>query len=311
MRLPIVLATLASLSLVACEGDGGDAAPDTGAEPDAVVDLGFNTPTVTLKANDEVSEGRWTEIGPADLSCLDTPSDDAASAVAVTIDTRVTDFQSGNSVPGASVQVFKDQNYLVVEDTATADTSAMVSVDLPAGTRRFGYKVTASSAMPTLLLNQALASSDGPTQTVGEIQSLSNATAAALSSDSGQPRTPGTGLVAGALRDCAGNAISGFIATVSSTPAQPNPLPGAAAYYFSAGGGLPRHHDQQGFASADGRFMIIEVPSSSPTGYVQLWGFPTGADLALGRAGLKLIAELRVPVLADTVILGAYEPLRQ
>lgn len=311
MRLPIILATLTSLSLVACDAGDGDTAPDAGVVADAGVDIGFNTPTVTLKANNQVSETQWTEVGSADLSCLGSPSDDAASTVAVTINTKVTDFQSGNSVPGAMVQVFKDQNHMTVEDTATADTSAMVSLDLPAGTKRFGYKVSASSAMPTFLLNQTLASTDNPTQTVGEILSLSNATAATLFAEIGRTRTPGTGLIVGALRDCAGNEISGFIATMSSTPAQPNTIPGAGAYYFSAGVGMPQPHDQQRFASADGRFMIIELPSSSPTGYVQMWGFPTDADMALGRAGLKLIAELQVPVLADTVITGSYEPLRQ
>jgi hypothetical protein len=56
--------------------------------------------------------------------------------------------------------------------------------------------------------------------------------------------------------------------------------------------------------------MIIQVPTTSPTGYVQMWGFPTEDDLAQGMAGLKLVAELQVPVFADTVITGSYEPLR-
>src|SRR4051794_22541667 len=102
MRLPYVFAALVSISLVACNGNEGDNTPD---EP---VDIGFNTPTVTLKANNEPSENNWTKIGPADLSCLGMPPADAASAVDVTINTKVTDFQSGNAVPGAMVQVFKD-----------------------------------------------------------------------------------------------------------------------------------------------------------------------------------------------------------
>ena len=71
------------------------------------------------------------------------------------------------------------------------------------------------------------------------------------------------------------------------------------------------HHNRQAAGSEDGLFMIIEVPNTSPMGYVQMWGFPTAADMAMGQAGLKLIAELKVPVLADTVITGSYEPLRQ
>jgi hypothetical protein len=305
MRLTFIFATLTSLSLTACGGDDGDTTPD------AAIDIGFNTPTVTLMANREVAEDTWEEIGPADLSCLGTPGDDVASTVAVALTTKVADFQSGNAVPGAVVQVFKDQNYMMVEDMATADTSAMVTVDLPIGTKRFGYKMTASTAMPTFLLNQTLSSPDNPAQTVGSIRSVSNATAATLPALIGQTRTPGTGVIAGALRDCQDREVSGFIATMSSAPGMPTTIPGADAYYFSSEVGLPQHHGQQKFASNDGLFMIIEIPSSSPTGYVQMWGFPTAADMAMGRAGLKLIAELQVPVLSDTVITGSYEPLRQ
>jgi hypothetical protein len=89
------------------------------------------------------------------------------------------------------------------------------------------------------------------------------------------------------------------------------PFPGSSAYYFSSSVGLPVHHNQQKAASEDGLFMIIEVPTTAATGYVQMWGFPTAADLAMGTAGLKLIAELQVPIFGDTVITGSYEPLRQ
>jgi hypothetical protein len=301
----VAFCIISSLSVAACGGDDG------GSMPDAAIDIGFNPPTVTLKANDEVAEDSWMEVGPADLSCLGTPSADVASSVAVTLNTKVTDFQSGNAVPNAKVEVFKDQAYTMVVNEATSDTSANVSLMLPAGVKRFGYRMTSSSSLPTFLLNQTLASPTEPTQTVGEIQSVSNATAATLPALIGQTRTIGTGVVAGALRDCQKREISGFIATMSSTPATANTVMGADTYYFDSAVGLPVHHNRQQYASGDGLFMIIEVPSTNPTGYVQMWGFPTDADMAMGKAGLKLIAELQVPILADTVITGSYEPLRQ
>lgn len=297
--------TITSLSLLACGGD------DDNTTPDAAVDTGFNLPTVTLKANNEVADDQWEELGPANLGCLGTPSDDMASTVAVTLTTKVTDFQSGNAVPSSTVEVFKDQDYMNVIDTATSDSSAMVTLDLPAGVTRFGYRMTASSSMPTFLLNQTLPSPSMAAQTVGDIQSVSNATAATLPALIGQTRTPGTGVVAGALRDCDGNEVSGFIATMSSTSAEANTVMGADTYYFDSAVGLPVHHNRQKFSSPDGLFMIIEVPSTNPTGYVQMWGFPTDADLAMGKDGLKLVAELKVPILADTVITGSYEPMRQ
>src|SRR5690606_10625950 len=130
-------------------------------------------PTVTLKANEEVAEDQWMEVGDADLSCLGTPSADMPSTVAVTLTTKVADFQSGNAVPGAMVEIFKGQDYMNVEDTATADSDAMVSLDLPMGVTRFGYRMTSDTSMTTFLLNQTLPDPGMVMQTVGNIQSVS------------------------------------------------------------------------------------------------------------------------------------------
>jgi hypothetical protein len=312
MRLTIFF-TLTSLSVAACGGDDG------GTTPDASVDIGFNAPTVTLKANKEVAEDDWQEQGAADLSCLGTPSADQATSVPVTLNVVVKDFQSGNAVPSSMIEVFPEQKYTMPFGTAvTADSMANATVMIPTGVKRFGYRMTSGSSLPTFLLNQTI-EPDVAVQPTGcstppcraTIQSVSNATAATLPALIGQTRTIGTGVVAGALRDCQDREISGFIATMSSTPASANTVMGADTYYFDSSVGLPVHHNRQAYASGDGLFMIIEVPSASPTGYVQMWGFPTEADLAMGKDGLKLIAELQVPILPDTVITGSYEPLRQ
>jgi hypothetical protein len=302
MRLSIAF-TLTSLTLAAC--GGGEETP-----PDANNDIGFTTPTVTLKANMELSDDNWMEIGDADMTCLNTASDDVASTVAVTLNTKVTDFQSGSPVPSSMVIAFPNQDQGNPFDTQTSDSNADISFTIPVGTKRFGYKMTSSNALPTLLLNQSLSSPSTAVQTGGKIQSVSNATAATLPALIGQTRIQGTGVVAGALRDCQGHEVSGFIATMSATPTTATPMDGAEAYYFSSGVGLPVHHNQQAASSEDGLFMIIQVPTTGATGYVQMWGFPTAADLAMGMPGLKLIAELQVPIFGDTVITGSYEPLR-
>jgi hypothetical protein len=304
MRLPIFI-TVTSLSLAAC----GD---DTNTTPDAQNNSGFNKPTVSLKANTEVSSKNWMELGPADLTCLNTPSDDPTTTAAVTLHTKVTDFQSGNAVPGATVTAFANQDQANAFDTQTSDGNAELSITIPAGTTRYGFKMTSGTSMPTLLLNQIVdpAKVDGNNETTNpsKIQSVSNATAATLPALIGQTRTPGTGVVAGALRDCQDREISGFVATMSSTPTTATPMTGSEAYYFSSSVGLPVHHNQAQFADKDGLFMIIQVPASNPTGYVQMWGYPTDAEIG---GDMALIAELQVPVLADTVITGSYEPKRQ
>lgn len=317
MRLALSF-TLASLSVAACGGDDGNSMPDA-------ADNGFNPPTVTLKANKEItgSDGEWEELGDADLSCLGTASSDAATTTAITLNLIVTDFQSDQAVPNATVKVFPNQMDSAPFATQTADTDAHLTVMIPAGTKRFGYKMESMNALPTFLLNQKL---DDPTLTPqppgtcmdgtntvpcrDEIQSVSNATAATLPALIGQTRIVGTGVVAGALRDCQNHEISGFIATMSSTPTTATPLMGSEAYYFDPSVSLPVNHRRAQFGSADGLFMIIQVPTTNPMGYVQMWGYPTAGDMAMGMSGLKLIAELSVPVFADTVITGSYEPLR-
>ncbi len=310
MRLTSLVSVLAlALTAAACGGDGGKTTPDAKVE-----DIGFNKPTAPLKANHEVSKNNWAEDGPADLSCLGTPSADMATTTAVALTTRVDDFQSGSARPGTSVTVFQNQDTgSPIGAPVMSDGNAMVTVNLPVGTKRFGFKMTEANSLPTLLLNQTL----NPTmaaQTLTRIQIVSTATAQTLPALIGVSRTPGTGILAGAVRDCAGKEMSNFIATVSSTEATAtSPVSGVAhvsgvdTYYFSASVGLPVRHSQQDFASKDGLFMAIEM-APTPTAYVQVWGYKTQADVDADK--LTLIAQLKSAVIADVVITGSYDPFR-
>jgi hypothetical protein len=297
--------------LAAC--GGGSGTPDAPA-----MDTGFQKPTASLKANMETS-GTWSEIGPADLSCLGTASSDQPTSVSVTLNTVVNDFQSGNLVPTATVTVFDGVNQGSPFTMGTTDSNGDVTLTIPAGHTRFGFEMTTTDGqvMPTLLLNQYLDPNTAvqPPDTdcstppcYMKIQSVSTATAATLPALIGETRTPMTGVLAGALRDCQHHEISNFIATVSTAEGMAKPLTGAETYYFSAGVDLPVHHSQQDASSPDGLFMVIQLPATA-TAYVQMWGYPTDADVTADN--LKLISELQVPVLADTVITGSYEPLRQ
>jgi hypothetical protein len=301
--------SLGLVSVAACGDDGGTMTPDA-----PVKDIGFNKPAGPLKANNETAPDTWVEIGPANLACLNTPDDVVANTNAVVIDTKVEDFQSGNLVPNTTVTVFKDQNVGSPEGAPviSASSGATLSLTIPAGTKRFGYKMTNSNALDTLLLNQTLETSGAmgvntTPQTVSSIQSVSTATGATLPALIGVSRTPGTGVLAGAVRDCNGDEISNFVATVSSTKGAVDHLAGVDTYYFSSSVGLPVRHSQQAFASKDGLFMAIEM-NPTTTAYVQVWGYPTQADV--DSDNFKLIAELQTSVIADTVITGSYEPLR-
>ncbi|MEO8706311.1 MAG: hypothetical protein ABI867_40150 [Kofleriaceae bacterium] len=293
-------------SLVACGGGGGTSTPDA---PE-VTDIGFNRPTKSLKANMEVSEDNWTEVGPADLTCLNTPNGDVATTVQVALSTVVRDFQSDNLVPNTQITVFNNQDTANPFQTTAADGNAAVTFTIPVGTKRFGYKMIDPSSLDTLLLNQKVTPTE-PTQTEGSIRAVSKSTGQTLPALIGISRTQGTGVLAGAIRDCQDREISGFIATVTTNPARTveeiQHAPGTDTYYFSSSVGLPVRHTQKAQGSEDGLFMIVELVPAA-TAFVQIWGYID--DAALAADDLQLVGELQTQVIADTVITGSFEPLR-
>jgi hypothetical protein len=288
------------IAATASSGCGGGSSTTT---PDAT-DVGFNKPPTTVKANMS-SGGVWTELGDADLtSCVA----DVATSGPVMLTTLVKDFQNQTAVPAAQVIGFPTIDTGTVFDMKTSDTNGNVTLTIPAGTKRYGLKMT-GDFFPTFLLNQYVVPDKvtaGATTDPASIQSVSNATAALLPALIGQTRTVGTGVVAGAVRDCQHHELSNFVATISSTSGTSTPIAGAQAFYFSLDPELPVHHKSADASNQNGLFMAIQVPVTT-TAYVQAWGFPTAADLASGE--MKLISELAVPVLGDTVITGSFEPI--
>ena len=314
MRLRTFL--LASLVTACGGGKGDDPTPDGPEE----VDIGFKQPTASLKAYMEVSEDNWTSLGAADMSCLNTPSSDPATTVAVTLSTLVRDFQSDNLVPNANIIAFRGQDITDVFDTKTANANAEVDIAIPVGVTRFGYKMTDPESLDTLLLNQKVLP-DVAIQDESSIRTVSKATAATMPALIGISRTPGTGVLAGAMRDCQDREVSNFIASVTTAGAaltegthaeieaqiKANLVPGTDTYYFSSSVGLPVRHTQKAAASEDGLFMVVEL-STAPAVFVQIWGYKDDTDLAADK--LTLLGELQTESKSDTVITGSYEPIR-
>ncbi len=310
MRIGLVSSVVSiGLGLVACGGGGGTAAVDAPAgNLDAPgQDIGFAKPTKALKANMEVSTNTWRELGPANLACLNTPTADTATTVAVTLATTTLDFEKLMAVGSIGVTAFPSIDIASPFDTQTSDPTGVVSIHVPVGTKRFGVKMTSAQDFDTLLLNQKVAPGMA-TQMLDKIQVVSKTTGASIPAIIGIVRTPGTGIVAGAVRDCDAHEISNFVATVSSTAATATPLDKARTFYFSSSLKTPVHHNQEPASTNDGLFAALEVPVT-PTVFVQAWGYPTDADLASDH--LVLISELEVPIVADTVVTGSFEPLRQ
>jgi hypothetical protein len=311
MRRTLSLGLAPLFALAACSDDGGST-PTIDAP--MVENPGFVLPTAVTKANQETG-GAWMEIGDANWSCLNTPSADQPSTQAIALSGEVRDFQNNTGVGAATVTAFPGIMLSGNSGMATSDNVAatrgdfsMTLAQLPAGTTRFGFKLEATGSLKTYLLNQYFDPA-AATQT-RNISIVSESTANALPALVGINRDPAKGVLAGAMRDCDGNEVSNAVATVSSTQGTVTHLTGARSYYFSEDTGLPARNSSEPVISPNGLFVVLELPPQTAPAFIQVWGFPTAADLAMGAAGLKLLAELASPVEGNAVITGSIEPKR-
>lgn len=301
MRSATILASILGLGLAACGGGGGD---DDNQAVDAATlpNEGFVPPDhVTMANMDEV------EVGPANWDCLNTANPDLPTSVEITLTGVLNDFQTtANEIRDATVSVFPTSDYQNPVDTSgPTDNSGAFELTLPAGTARWGFKVTAPDYMDTFLLNQYF-TPDQAAQTQN-ISAISEGVATALPAIIGLTRIPGSGVLAGAMRDCDDNEVSYAVATVSATSGEADHLDGAVTYYLDTGAGLPVRHDQLNRTDTIGTFAVFQLPVTASS-YIQVWGFVDDADLADGE--MTLLAELESPVVGDTVITGSIEPLR-
>ncbi len=286
----------ASLAMGCGGGDGGDDLPNAG----------FVTPDVVTEAWLEEG-GVWVSKGAPDWTCLNGGVADPPSTTAITLTGKIEDFQTGNKVPGANIEAFRDVDFANPFDNSTSeDNTAEFTLTLPVGVTRVGYKITADGTLDTYQLNFNYdPANDAQTE---DLNSVSELTANALPAFIGVTRTAGLGIIAGSIRDCQNREISGAVATLSSVSGMPEHVPGAVTYYFSAGAtSLPVRHQLQATTNTDSLYVIIEVPPTG-TAFLQIWGFVDAADLADGE--MTLLGEIPSPIVADSVVTSSVDPLQ-
>ena len=323
MRLRMGLGLSSLMVAAACGGSSSNNNVDA-SPPDApLTNIGFTLPTKATHANMSTGSNTWMDLGPADWTCLNMASTDVPRTAADVLTGQVQDFMnmdSSHGVPNTTIDVFSDIDYTNPFATVTSDGSGNFTTTIPVGKERVGFKLHAANYMDTFLLNQYWAPAD-TTDTIA-IGDISQGLATALPAFIDFERAQGTGVLAGAMRDCQHHEVSNAIATVSSVSMMPDHLSGtitidnmptmiiASTFYFDASTGLPAKHKDKQATDPDGLFTIFNLPPITGTAYMQVWGFKTDADVAQGMAGLTLLAELPSPVLADNIITGSIEPLR-
>jgi hypothetical protein len=223
----------------------------------------------------------------------------------------IVDFQNGNELPGATIKAFYTSNITGTFDAmATADGTGAYSLTLPAGAKsRMNWLQEYEEGLPTYALNVPLDITMNPV-TGYERENISTLTANALPAFIGHPRTQGLGVVAGVVEDCDGDSVQHAIGTIASAPSDGDAnniafIAGAEVYYFISG--LPVKRTQRGDTNTDGIFVALEIPVTG-TAYLQVWGFTSEADIAMGKAGLTLISELQTPVIGDAVLAVGMNP---
>jgi hypothetical protein len=298
-------------------GDGGPAdGPPTGGDSSQTRNCAmnggedcFDPPTAALMAvADDVEQAPNFACAPEAIMNAATP---------ITVSGTVFDFQIGtNEIPMATVTAYYGDITGAAAEEVTADSNGDYTIVLPAGApNRMAWKTTRpSGGLATYALNEE--NDIGmAVQTGVDRENVSVATANALPAFIGHARTEGLGVVAGTIQDCDGNDVKNAIGTIASAASDGNAeniefVAGAEVYYFDADSGLPVRRTSQASTNTDGLFVVIEIPptSGSAQNYLQVWGYLSAADVAMGVAGLSLLAELPTAVLGDSVISLTMNP---
>ncbi len=303
--LPSLALCMGLAALAGCGGDSGSGA-DAGSD-NVLADLGFATPTEATTAYTEGATG-WDLVGPANWSCLGQGITEVPSTTDITLTGALLDFQTDEPIIGGNITLYGDEGITGTElATTTSDADGNYEFTLPTGHTHWAYKMEVEDALDTYSLNQYY-EPDVAAQT-DDIDSVSLLTAQALPAFIGVTRTPGLGIIAGSIRDCDGNVVSGAVAAVSDTQNDVNHVDGGVSYYFSAANtSLPVRHSLQSMTNTDGVFVTIELPPGQER-FLQVWGFVDDADLADGE--MTLLAQVPTPIIADSVVTVSLRPLQQ
>ena len=272
---------------------------------------GFICPTATAMSwTYDTDASAWVAVGPADFSCLGTPSTDTASTVDINLAGLVRDFQRGTPLADASIEVFPGVDFgsaFPANPAIVTGADGTFAATLPTGQTRVGFKVTATDYMDTYTLDHYY--DPNTADQADEFYAISGATADLVTALLGITRTPERGILTGSISDCSGNRVSNVIITVSSTSGSHEHLAGAVSYYFTAAAiSLPTSHRLAPQTNKDGLFLVIELPEA-PNAYLQVWGFTPDQDPTIDP--LTLIAEIPSPVVSASAIIADLEPLRQ
>jgi hypothetical protein len=250
---------------------------------------GFVKPTVVSHAWQEASPGVWTDLGPADWSCV--PRRLETTHPGGVFGGTIVDLQTGAGVPLASVEWFIDGDLASPDATVTADGQGDYAFDV-GNAIDLAFRISAPDYFTTVHL--------APPTPVTNLGFVSEALGQAFVALLGLVYEGGP-LVLGRVQDCAGNTVSDVVVTASVQTDCVAHGEGAATFYFNTSQSLPVRNNTEPVSTENGLYMVML--DAATAGQVQIWGFAAGDDPA--TAPLRLLATRSVALDPETVTLIA------
>lgn len=283
---------LRGLLVVMVAGCGGsDATPDASKLP-ACKEMGgaacFQLPTAPVSTRD----GTPSALG-CGLVTHPAPSP-------VTFTGTVRGFGSNKPIPNATLKVYGSADYGTPLASVTSDaTDATYSLTVPTGTERLYGEFSAPDYL-TIYPEDVR-----PDLTMGDISmyNLQLVTADNIEGASLLVKEiwdPTSAVFAGTALDCNRVIIEHAAIVVSTVSGQRTFAPGVTVYYGVPGAApIVASPDDRGDTNDNGAFALFRLKPGA-TVYAQMWGFVDAAAQAKGEAGLTLLAEHPLHVVANT-----------
>jgi hypothetical protein len=216
---------------------------------------------------------------------------DPSCQVPLTINGSVIDFQTGDSVPDATVQYWANDDVTSSDfDTLQADGDGNFELTAPACTP-IGYGTSTPpewmETKNTFEVHQTFGfSADGSSDE--EFNSVSNATSILIPSLIGIEWDESTGIIAGTAYDCNTEPIQ--YAQIFIHDADGKAPATGDVFYFSANGdtNLPTDQESQPWTNTNGLWVAINIPAGAWT--VEMYGWDGSAYVMLGATELQINA---------------------
>lgn len=253
---------------------------------------------VLVAENDDFEAGATD----ADFACLGSNTPPAPPANDVTVGGIVMDFQTDAPISGALVEAFSSSESL---DTSCANATSIddgtYEITVPADcfvAARLSWRVTVEDALPTLHLNQRVACESEPCTVEQHRISVSQGTADTIPAILGTVLKDGTSIVVGDILDCQRRSVE--YANGRLFDDKGAAIGGIQGYFFKEE--FPVRRSIQQWTSLDGLVVLVQVPAG---GLVDI--------RAYGNLGGEetLLSSVRVPPIADSVIITDMEPLAE